>query len=251
MSRLRFSKLPAKERARMAAAIRSGESVSQIAKAFGVSRRTVYNHKAQVEEIDLQSRTAVLTVRLNKKDVEALDKLAERESLTRAETARRVLLRATDVFLPQPAEAEALQAIGLELAKFGSNLNQISHAINSERKYGGLKSTDDLEAALERVEFLSREVHSAANLVRYQIFLRSKKQRLRNEEIFSLLGKQFDTAPEEAVEAGEACLAPVAPEQPEKASEAPPRGRKTRSLTAIVGKLSKKEEGTTDQGDLF
>ena len=200
MSRLRFSKLPAKERAKMAGAIRAGESVSEIAKAFGVSRRTVYNHKAKVEEIDLQCRTAVLTVRLNKRDVEDLDKLAEREQLTRAETARRVLLRAVDVFQPEPTEVEALRAIGLELAKVGSNLNQISNAINSERKYGGLKSTDALEDALDRVDLWCRDIHRAADLVRYKILLRSRQQKLRNEEIFGLIGTPLQGA-EVAVEA--------------------------------------------------
>lgn len=240
MGRLRFSKLPAKERAKIAAAIRAGDSVSEIAKAFGVSRRTVYNHKAQVEEVDLLCRTAVLTVRLNKKDIEELDKLAERESLTRAETARRVLLRATDVFMPQPAEVEALQAIGLELAKFGSNLNQITHAINMERKYGGLGSTDDVVAALERVEFLTRQVHREARLVRSEVLTRSRLQRLRNEDIFSLIGKDPVGASESAVEATDVTAAPDAANLPQEAPEDAPSGRKSRSLAALSEKFKPK-----------
>lgn len=236
MSRLRFSKLPAKERAKMAAAIRSGESVSEIAKAFGVSRRTVYNHKAKVEEIDLQCRTAVLTVRLNKKDVEDLDKLAEREQLTRAETARRVLLRAVDVFQPEPTEVEALRAIGLELAKVGSNLNQISNAINSERKFGGLKSSDALEDALDRVDLWCRDINRAADLVRYKILLRSRQQKLRNEEIFGLIGQSTHGAevPVEATERPvEALGAPVAPTPPKQAGRGPAR----RSLAQLREKM--------------
>ena len=240
MSRLRFSKLPAKERAKMAAAIRSGERVSEIAKAFGVSRRTVYNHKAQVEEVDLQSRTAVLTVRLNKQDVEDLDKLAEREQLTRAETARRVLLRSVDVFQPEPTEAEALRSIGVELAKIGSNLNQISNAIHSERKFGGLKSTDALEDALDRVDVWSREIHQAANLVRYKILMRSKKQKLRNEEIFALLGD----APEAAKGAVEAPQSVVEASQGAPEGEAAQEGNKRparRSLAQLRDKITPRQ----------
>lgn len=206
MSRLRFSKLPAKERAKMAAAIRSGERVSEIAKAFGVSRRTVYNHKAQVEEIDLQCRTAVLTVRLNKQDIEDLDKLAERQQLTRAETARRVLLRAVDVFQPEPIEVESFLAVGNELAKIGSNLNQIAHAINLERKSGGLKSIAALEDTLDRMDDWIREVNHAATQIRYKIVLRSKQQKLRNEEVFGLLSERpmnFMKRRSEAIEAQE------------------------------------------------
>ena len=235
MSRLRFSKLPAKERAKMAAAIRSGERVSEIAKAFGVSRRTVYNHKAQVEEIDLQCRTAVLTVRLNKQDIEDLDKLAERQQLTRAETARRVLLRAVDVFQPEPIEVEAFHTVGKELAKIGSNLNQIAHAINLERKSGGLTSIDALEDTLDRMDDWIREVNHAANQIRYKIVLRSKQQKLRNEEVFGLLSERpmnFMTR-----RSGEAVEAPEAQSAPEAAPEAPqPLKKPHRSLKALQQK---------------
>lgn len=253
MSRLRFSKLPAKDRAKMAAAIRSGERVSEIAQAFGVSRRTVYNHKAKVEEIDLQCRTAVLTVRLNKQDVADLDKLAEREQLTRAETARRVLLRAVDVFQPEQTEVEALRAIGLELAKVGSNLNQISNAINSERKYGGLKSSEALEDALKRVDLWSRDIHRAADLVRYKILLRSRQQKLRNEEIFALLGapQRATESPAEA-ERGGAGQTPLSTlQKPSDGTTGPehtPAGRR-RSIKAVI-ELAQKRTGAK-QTDLF
>lgn len=213
----------------MAAAIRSGERVSEIAKAFGVSRRTVYNHKAQVEEIDLQCRTAVLTVRLNKQDIEDLDKLAERQQLTRAETARRVLLRAVDVFQPEPIEVEAFHAVGNELAKIGSNLNQIAHAINLERKSGGLKSIDALEDTLDRMDDWIREVNHAATQIRYKIVLRSKQQKLRNEQVFGLLSERpmnFMKRRSEAVETQEG---------PEDAPDAQsPSGAASGSLVAIT-----------------
>lgn len=255
MSRLRFSKLPAKERAKMAAAIRSGERVSEIAKAFGVSRRTVYNHKAQVEEVDLQCRTAVLTVRLNKQDIEDLDKLAERQQLTRAETARRVLLRAADVFQPEPIEVEAFHAVGIELAKIGSNLNQIAHAINLERKSGGLKSIDALEDTLDRMDDWIREVNHAANQIRYKIVLRSKQQKLRNEEVFGLLSERpmnFMTRRSEAVEAQQATHAPEGAPEAQQALEAIPEAPKKpiRSLKAIQEKHIAKRQ-PNEQPSLF
>ena len=91
MARLRFSKLDRVQRDRMIAAIRAGESVKAIAEAFGVSRRTVYNYKAQAEEVELQSRTAVLTVRLNKPDLAALDALAAKHGVSRADRPRRAV----------------------------------------------------------------------------------------------------------------------------------------------------------------
>lgn len=196
MSRLRFSKLNTNDRSRIIAAIRSGESATNIAKTFGVSRRTVYNYKAQAEEVELRSRTAVLTVRFNKPDIEALDNLAQKLGLTRAETARRTVLRAIDVFQPEERETDALKAIGLELAKIGSNLNQISNAINAERRFGGLKSSQNLDSALTQIDDWRREVNLLTIQMRLKIINQAKRQRLRNSKIFELLRDVPDTATE-------------------------------------------------------
>ena len=75
--RLRFQRLDRVQRDRLMAGIKAGESITALAEAFGVSRRTVYNYKARLEETELQYRSAVLTVRLNKPDLAGLDELAE------------------------------------------------------------------------------------------------------------------------------------------------------------------------------
>lgn len=244
MSRLRFSKLSANDRGRIIAAIRAGESVSSIAKAFSVSRRTVYNYKAQAEETELRSRTSVLTVRLNKADIEALDDLARKQGLSRAEAARRTLLRATDVFQPEERETEALKAIGLELAKIGSNLNQVSNAINAEKKFGGLKSSQKLEAALEQVDDWSREVHFLTTQVRSKIIRQAERQRLRNAKIFELLGADQNVPVEPQggpPEVAEAFLAGEGADATEGrhvgAVEKPGRKKKDRSLTSLKASL--------------
>ena len=102
--RLRFQRLDRVQRDRLMAGIKAGESITALAEAFGVSRRTVYNYKALVEETELLYRSAVLTVRLNKPDLAGLDELAEKHGLSRAEAARAVLTRAVDVFQAEPRE---------------------------------------------------------------------------------------------------------------------------------------------------
>ena len=129
--RLRFQRLDRVQRDRLMAGIKAGESITALAEAFGISRRTVYNYKALVEETELQYRSAVLTVRLNKPDLAGLDELAKKHGLSRAETARAVLTRAVDVFQAEPRETEALLDLTQQLHAVGGNLNQIARALNT------------------------------------------------------------------------------------------------------------------------
>jgi len=207
------------------AGIKAGESITALAEAFGVSRRTVYNYKALVEETELQYRSAVLTVRLNKPDLAGLDELAKKHGLSRAEAARAVLTRAVDVFQAEPRETEAILELTQQLHAVGGNLNQIARALNLAAAKGALTLDPATVAALETVQQQGAEVIQFAAEARRVMVRGARLQRTRNEAIFARLGEattserpvKAPVAPERPVEA------PVAPERPVKAPVAPER----------------------------
>lgn len=230
MARLRFSKLDRVQRDRMIAAIRVGESVTAIAKAFKVSRRTVYNYKAQAEEVELQSRTSVLTVRLNKADLSALDELAAKHGVSRADLARTVLLRSVDVFQTEPKETEAILHLTQQLQGFGTNLNQIAHAVNRASAQGTLSLDEATKSLLRDVDEKTSEVIRFASKAKRIMVQMAQLQRATNEKIFSTL--DAFTAPERPVEAptsgGEAHEDLIAPERPVEALTAAERAEQRR-----------------------
>jgi len=202
------------------AGIKAGESITALAEAFGVSRRTVYNYKALVEETELRYRSAVLTVRLNKPDLAGLDELAAKHGLSRAEAARAVLTRAVDVFQAEPRETEAILELTQQLQAIGGNLNQIARALNLAAAKGTLNLDPATVAAWETVQQQGAEVAQFASKARRLMVQGARLQRTRNEAIFARLGEE--AASERPTEA------PVAPERPaeapvasEKPAEAP------------------------------
>ena len=223
---LKFRKLDRVQRDRLMAAIRAGESITAIAKAFTVSRRTVYNYKALVEETELQYRSAVLTVRLNKPDLAGLDELAKKHGLSRAEAARAVLTRAVDVFQAEPRETEALLDLTQQLHAVGGNLNQIARALNLAAAKGALTLDPATVAALKTVQQQGAEVVQFAAEARRVMVRGARLQRTRNEAIFARLGD--DTAPERPVEA------PAAPERPVEGSSA--RARRWQIMQRLTGR---------------
>ena len=186
--RLRFQRLDRVQRERLIAGIKAGESITALAEAFGVSRRTVYNYKALVEETELQYRSAVLTVRLNKPDLASLDELAKKHELSRAEVARAVLTRAVDVFQEEPRETEAVVALTQQLHGIGNNLNQIAHALNLAAAKGTLTLDANTVAALETVQEQGNDVVRFAAEARRLMVRGAQLQRTRNEAIFARLG---------------------------------------------------------------
>jgi len=213
--RLRFQRLDRVQRDRLMAGIKAGESITALAEAFGVSRRTVYNYKALVEETELQYRSAVLTVRLNKPDLAGLDELAKKHGLSRAETARAVLTRAVDVFQAEPRETEAILELTQQLHAVGGNLNQIARALNLAAAKGALTLDPATIAALKTVQHQGAEVVQFAAEARRVMVRGAQLQRTRNEAIFARLGE--GTAPKRPAEA------PTAPERPAEAPTAPER----------------------------
>ena len=224
--RLRFQRLDRVQRDRLMAGIKAGESITALAEAFGVSRRTVYNYKALVEETELQYRSAVLTVRLNKPDLAGLDELAKKHGLSRAEAARAVLTRAVDVFQAEPRETEAILELTQQLHTVGGNLNQIARALNLAAAKGALTLDPATVAALKTVQQQGAEVVQFAAEARRVMVRGARLQRTRNEAIFARLGD--DTAPERPVEA------PAAPERPVEGSSA--RARRWQIMQRLTGR---------------
>ena len=235
--RLRFQRLDRVQRDRLMAGIKAGESITALAEAFGVSRRTVYNYKALVEETELQYRSAVLTVRLNKPDLAGLDELAKKHGLSRAETARAVLTRAVDVFQAEPRETEAILELTQQLHAVGGNLNQIARALNLAAAKGALTLDPETAAALKTVQQQGAEVVQFAAEARRVMVRGARLQRTRNEAIFARLGE--GTAPERPAEAPVAperpVEAPAAPETPAEASSA--RARRWQSMLRLTGRV--------------
>ena len=235
--RLRFQRLDRVQRDRLMAGIKAGESITALAEAFGVSRRTVYNYKALVEETELQYRSAVLTVRLNKPDLAGLDELAKKHGLSRAEAARAVLTRAVDVFQAEPRETEAILELTQQLHTVGGNLNQIARALNLAAAKGALTLDPETAAALKTVQQQGAEVVQFAAEARRVMVRGARLQRTRNEAIFARLGE--GTAPERPAEAPVAperpAEAPVAPERPAEASSA--RARRWQSMLRLTGRV--------------
>ena len=234
--RLRFQRLDRVQRDRLMAGIKAGESITALAEAFGVSRRTVYNYKARLEETELQYRSAVLTVRLNKPDLAGLDELAKKHGLSRAEAARAVLTRAVDVFQAEPRETEAILDLTQQLHAVGGNLNQIARALNLAAAKGALTLDPETVAALKTVQQQGAEVVQFAAEARRVMVRGAQLQRTRNEAIFARLGDA--TAPERPAEAPVAperpAEAPVAPERPAEASSA--RARRWQSMLRLTGR---------------
>ena len=235
--RLRFQRLDRAQRDRLMAGIKAGESITALAEAFGVSRRTVYNYKALVEETELQYRSAVLTVRLNKPDLAGLDELAKKHGLSRAEAARAVLTRAVDVFQAEPRETEAILELTQQLHAVGGNLNQIARALNLAAAKGALTLDPETAAALKTVQQQGAEVVQFAAEARRVMVKGARLQRTRNEAIFARLGEgiaperpaEAPTAPERPMEA------PAAPETPAEASSA--RARRWQSMLRLTGRV--------------
>ena len=79
----------------------------------------------------LQSRSKVLTVRVSAEDMGRLDALAKELDLSRADTARRVLLYAAGIYHIEPPEAGEIEALTKEVSAIGRNVNQAVRAMNA------------------------------------------------------------------------------------------------------------------------
>ena len=131
MPRRKFSRLTNAQKQALRGELDAKVPVTELAKKYGVSRRTIYNHKNRWEERLPQSRSKVLTVRVSTEDMGRLDALAKELDLSRADTARRVLLYAAGIYHIEPPEAGEIAELTKEVSAIGSNVNQAVRAMNA------------------------------------------------------------------------------------------------------------------------
>ena len=136
MPRRKFSRLTNEQKQALRGELDAKVPVTELAKKYGVSRRTIYNLKNRWDERLPQSRSKVLTVRVSAEDMERLDALAKELDLSRADTARRVLLYAAGVYHIEPPEAGEIEALTKEVSAIGRNVNQAVRAMNAAVQRG-------------------------------------------------------------------------------------------------------------------
>ena len=102
MPKRKFSRLTNDQKQALRGELDAKIPVTDLAKKYGVSRRTIYNLKNRWEERLPQSRSKVLTVRVSAEDMERLDALAKKLDLRRADTARRACITSNR---PRPARS--------------------------------------------------------------------------------------------------------------------------------------------------
>ena len=128
MPKRKFSRLTNDQKQALRGELDAKIPVTDLAKKYGVSRRTIYNLKNRWEERLPQSRSKVLTVRVSAEDMERLDALAKKLDLSRADTARRVLLYAAGVYHIEPPEAGEIA--GVPSTRLGA-LGPVSRPLSS------------------------------------------------------------------------------------------------------------------------
>lgn len=131
MPRRKFSRLTNEQKQTLRGDLDAKVPVTELAKKYGVSRRTIYNLKNRWDERLPQSRSKVLTVRVSTEDMERLDALAKELDLSRADTARRVLLYAAGIYHIEPPEAGEIAELTKEVSAIGQNVNQAVRAMNA------------------------------------------------------------------------------------------------------------------------
>ena len=157
--------------------------VTELAKKYGVSRRTIYNNKNRWEERLPQSRSKVLTVRVSAEDMELLDALAKELDLSRADTARRVLLYAAGIYHIEPPEAGEIADLTKEVSAIGRNVNQAVRAMNAAVQRGQKISRLQLDQLAHQLHEVARHNDKARSLM----VRRAQQQRAHVEQVIEAM----------------------------------------------------------------
>lgn len=183
MPRRKFSRLTDAEKQTLRGELAAKVPVTELAKKYGVSRRTIYNLKNRWEDRLPQSRSRVLTVRVSTEDMERLDVMAKELDLSRADMARRVLLYAAGIYHIEPPEAGEIEALTKEVSAIGRNVNQAVRAMNAAMMRGQKLprlQLDQLAGQLKEVSIVNNEVRSL--MVR-----RAQRQRAHVDQIVEMM----------------------------------------------------------------
>lgn len=146
------------------AAFQRGETVTSLAKRYGVSRPTVYRAIEKNGRPGQPSEdSARVTIRLTPDERSALDVLSGRLGLSRAALGRRVLRLAAGFLEPDPEQIEAMTDLSRQIKAVGGNLNQIAAHLNREARMQGRASPSrdqqaQIEASERALKALARDV---------------------------------------------------------------------------------------------
>jgi transposase-like protein len=155
MPRSRFSDA---ERTAAEARLATGESVAQVAKAFGRSRQSLARIKAAMDRRSMGRLDVTLTVRLALEERAALQTAAEEHGLTVSEAIRHLARQASGLLALRSDEQEALATARRELSSVGTNLNQLARLGAGGRLKWNPGDSALLRKVLGRVDDLAEQV---------------------------------------------------------------------------------------------
>lgn len=192
MPRRKFSRLTSAEKQTLRAALDAKVPVTELARKYGVSRRTIYNLKNSWEERLPQSRSRVLTVRVSAEDMARLDTLAGELGLSRADTARRVLLYAAGIYHIEPPEAGEIAELTGAISAIGRNVNQAVHAMNAAALRG---QAPEPGAALAHLSGQMRALRLINDKARSLMVRRACRQRTHVDQIIAAMKTDAEPGP--------------------------------------------------------
>ncbi|WP_296222875.1 helix-turn-helix domain-containing protein, partial [uncultured Sphingomonas sp.] len=183
MPRRKFSRLTNAQKQALRGELDAKVPVTELAKKYGVSRRTIYNHKNRWDERLPQSRSKVLTVRVSAEDMERLDALARELDLSRADMARRVLLYAAGVYHIEAPEGGEIEALTKEVSAIGRNVNQAVRAMNAAVLRGQKIPRLQLDQLAHQLYQIARHNDQARSLM----VRRAQQQRAHVDQIIEAM----------------------------------------------------------------
>ena len=108
-----------------------------------------------------------ITIRLTEEEKERLKKMAEAEGLTISDFVRKRLAGVRLRRKPQTEEARLKREWLYELNRIGTNLNQITRAVNKAMKEAPSEETfRDMVEALSRLKEIEEDLHALAEVVK-------------------------------------------------------------------------------------
>ena len=183
MPKRKFSRLTNAEKQTLRGELEAKVPVTELAKKYGVSRRTIYNNKNRWQERLPQSRSKVLSVRVSAEDMGRLDVLAQELDLSRADTARRVLLYAAGVYHIESPEAGEIAELTKEVSAIGRNVNQAVRAMNAAVQRGQKIPRLQLDQLAHQMHQVARENEKARSLM----VRRAQQQRTHVEQVIEAM----------------------------------------------------------------
>lgn len=184
-------RLTSRESKEIAQAAASGGSITAIAARFAVSRPTVYRaiekERAAAGQGHPAEREARVSARLKPYELTALDVLAGRHGVSRAELSRRVLRRAAEFLEPEPELIEAVRDLANQIKLIGGNLNQIATHLNRDARFHGRASLS--AAQWQRVEGHERDLKALARELDGLFVTVAKRRKARIADIMLRVAK--------------------------------------------------------------